>query len=54
MVLACDGTPVIVPCSEATSFKLSAEALEGAITAGTRWVILNTPCNPTGAFYSRR
>lgn len=52
MVLACDGTPVIVACGENTGFKLTPEALEGAITSRTRWLILNTPSNPTGAFYS--
>ena len=52
MVLACDGTPVIIPCGENAGFKLAAEALEQAITPRTRWVILNSPCNPTGAFYS--
>lgn len=52
MVLACDGTPVIVACGENTGFKLTPEALEGAITPRTRWLILNTPSNPTGAFYS--
>jgi aspartate aminotransferase len=52
MVLALDGTPVIVPCGESSGFKLTAAALEGAITPRTRWVVLNSPCNPTGAFYS--
>ena len=52
MVEACDGTPVIVSCGENARFKLSAEALEKAITPRTRWLILNSPCNPTGAFYS--
>jgi len=52
MVLACDGGPVIVHCTEAMGFKLSAAALEKAITPRTRWVVLNAPCNPTGAFYS--
>ncbi|WP_343044717.1 aspartate transaminase [Allomesorhizobium camelthorni] len=52
MVLACDGTPVVVPCGETAGFKLTAEALEKAVTPKTRWVILNSPCNPTGAFYS--
>ncbi|MBN8945390.1 MAG: aspartate transaminase [Rhizobiales bacterium] len=52
MVLACDGTPVIVACGENSGFKLTAEALEQAITPKTRWLILNTPSNPTGAFYS--
>jgi aspartate aminotransferase len=52
MVLACDGTPVIVACGENAGFKLTAEALDKAITPKTRWLILNTPSNPTGAFYS--
>jgi aspartate aminotransferase len=52
MVLACDGTPVIVACGENAGFKLTAETLEAAITPRTRWLILNTPSNPTGAFYS--
>ena len=51
MVEACDGT-VIVSCGENARFKLSVEALEKAITPRTRWLILNSPCNPTGAFYS--
>ena len=44
---------VIVPCSEATGFKLTPQALASAITSRTRWVILNSPSNPTGAVYSR-
>lgn len=52
MALSCDGTPVIVRCSEDDGFKLTAPALEAAITPRTRWLILNTPSNPTGAFYS--
>ena len=52
MVLACDGTPVIVTCGENAGFKLTADALQNAITPRTRWLILNTPSNPTGAFYS--
>ena len=53
MVLANEGTPVIVSCGEDTGFKLTPEALAGALTERTRWVILNTPSNPTGAVYSR-
>ncbi|MFJ4210597.1 aspartate transaminase [Paenarthrobacter sp. NPDC089675] len=53
MVLANDGTPVIVPCGEETGFKLAPEALEQAITPKTKWLILNAPSNPTGAVYSR-
>jgi aspartate aminotransferase len=52
MVLACDGKPVIVTCGENAGFKLTADALENAITPRTRWLILNTPSNPTGAFYT--
>ncbi|MDR6558836.1 aspartate aminotransferase [Arthrobacter pascens] len=53
MVLANDGTPVVVPCGEETGFKLTPEALAGALNERTKWVILNTPSNPTGAVYSR-
>ena len=52
MVIAHDGKPVIVRCSENQGFKLTAEALEAAITPKTRWLILNAPSNPTGAAYS--
>lgn len=52
MVLACDGTPVVVPCPEETGFLLTPAALEAAITPATRWLILNSPSNPTGAAYS--
>ncbi|SEE62854.1 aspartate aminotransferase [Streptomyces sp. 3213] len=52
MVRANDGTPVIVDCPEADGFKLTPERLESALTARTRWVILNTPGNPTGSAYT--
>jgi aspartate aminotransferase len=52
MVIANDGTPVIVACPEETGFKLTAEALEAAITPRTMWLILNAPSNPTGAAYN--
>ena len=52
MVLACDGTPVIVPCAEADGFRLTPAALEAAITPKTRWLIFNSPTNPTGTTYS--
>lgn len=48
------GTPVIVPCPEAVGFKLTPAALDGAITARTKWLILNAPGNPSGAVYSRQ
>ena len=53
MVLANDGTPVIVQCPEKDGFKLTPQALEAAITPKTRWLILNYPSNPTGSIYTR-
>jgi aspartate aminotransferase len=47
-----DGTPVAVPCGQNAGFKLGAEALQAAITPKTKWLILNSPSNPTGAAYS--
>ena len=52
MVLANDGTPVALPCVEAQGFKLLPAQLEAAITPRTRWLIINSPSNPTGAIYS--
>ncbi|MFL5135929.1 MAG: aminotransferase class I/II-fold pyridoxal phosphate-dependent enzyme, partial [Microvirga sp.] len=52
MVLFGDGTPVIVQCPESSGFKLRPEDLERAITPKTKWLILNSPSNPTGAAYS--
>jgi aspartate aminotransferase len=52
MVLACDGVPVAVSCPEEQGFKLTPEGLDAAITARTRWLILNSPSNPTGATYT--
>ncbi|HKM61331.1 MAG TPA: pyridoxal phosphate-dependent aminotransferase [Acidisphaera sp.] len=52
IVALADGTPVIVPCSQNHGFKLRPEDLEAAITPRTRWFMLNSPCNPTGAAYS--
>jgi aspartate aminotransferase len=52
MVLVADGTPVIVDCPEAKGFKLQPEDLDRAITPRTKWLILNSPSNPTGAAYS--
>ncbi|NRB54457.1 MAG: pyridoxal phosphate-dependent aminotransferase [Salinicola sp.] len=47
-----EGVPRIVACDASSGFKLTAEALAGAITPRTRWLVLNTPSNPTGAVYS--
>jgi aspartate aminotransferase len=48
-----EGKPVIVACDQNSGFKLRPEQLEAAITPRTKWFILNNPCNPTGAAYSR-
>lgn len=47
------GTPVRVPCPETAGFKLTVEQLEAAITPRTKWLMQNSPSNPTGAVYSR-
>ncbi|MCA1360947.1 aspartate transaminase [Bradyrhizobium sp. IC3069] len=52
MVIACDGVPKIVACPESQGFKISPAQLEAAITGKTRWLIINSPSNPTGASYS--
>jgi aspartate aminotransferase len=52
MVIANGGKPVIVTCGENRRFKLTPDALEAAITPATRWVILNSPSNPTGVAYT--
>ena len=54
MVLLNGGTPVIAAADAASGFKLTADALQKAITPRTRWLILNTPNNPSGAVYTRR
>jgi len=52
MVLIADGRPVNVVCREDNGFRLDAPDLEAAITPRTRWLLLNSPSNPTGAAYS--
>ena len=52
MVLLAGGTPVAVEASLETSFKLTPEQLEAAITDKTKWFIFNSPSNPTGAGYN--
>ncbi|KMO33036.1 aspartate aminotransferase [Methylobacterium tarhaniae] len=52
MVGLCGGTPVFADTTMETNFKLQAEELERAITPKTKWVILNSPSNPSGAAYS--
>ena len=53
MVLMAGGTPVVVETSLETSFKMTPEMLEAAITPKTKWLIFNSPSNPTGAGYDR-
>ena len=52
MVLLAEGVPVSVACPQEVSFKLTPAALDAAITPKTKWLILNSPSNPTGAGYS--
>ncbi|MDL2172002.1 MULTISPECIES: pyridoxal phosphate-dependent aminotransferase [Asaia] len=52
IVALADGTPVIVQTKPENGFRLDAEALRAAITPRTKWLVLNSPCNPTGAVYS--
>jgi aspartate aminotransferase len=52
MVLASDGQPVTVACPEQNGFKLTPAQLEAAITPRTRWLLINSPSNPTGASYT--
>jgi len=53
MVSLQGGIPVVVSCDRTAGYKLSAAALEATITDRTRWLILNSPNNPTGAVYTR-
>ncbi|MFT4707665.1 MAG: aspartate aminotransferase [Ascidiaceihabitans sp.] len=52
MVLLAGGTPVIAQASLQTGFKLTADQLEEAITPNTKWLLFNSPSNPTGAGYT--
>jgi aspartate aminotransferase len=52
MVLLAEGEPVAVQCSQNNGFKLRPEDLDAAITPKTKWLILNSPSNPTGAAYT--
>ncbi|EJL77894.1 aspartate/tyrosine/aromatic aminotransferase [Polaromonas sp. CF318] len=53
IALLADGVPVFVDCHEVKGFKLQPESLERAITPKTRWLVLNSPNNPSGAAYTR-
>lgn len=52
MTVLCGGEPVIVPCTAENGFRMSADQLESAITPKTKWLILNSPSNPTGSTYT--
>jgi aspartate aminotransferase len=52
MVLLADGTPVPVACPQNYGFKMRPEDLDAAITPKTKWLILNSPSNPSGAAYT--
>ena len=53
IVLLAEGKPIIVECSQKQGFKISAKQLEENITSKTKWLMLNSPSNPTGAIYSK-
>ena len=52
IVLLAGGTPIILECDEKQGFKINPSELEKSITKKTKWIILNSPSNPTGACYS--
>ncbi len=53
MTLVADGTPVVVTCDIDSGFKITPSQLDAAITPRTKWLMLNSPGNPSGAIYSR-
>lgn len=53
MTLVADGKPVIVECGLKSGFKLTPSQLDAAITSRTKWLMINSPGNPSGAVYSR-
>jgi aspartate aminotransferase len=53
IVLLAEGKPVIVECPESQNFKITAKQLEKSITEKTKWLMLNSPSNHTGAVYSK-
>jgi len=54
IVLLAEGKPVIVQCPENQNFKITADQLEKNITDKTKWLMLNSPSNPTGCLYSKQ
>ena len=53
IVLLAGGNPIVLPCSIENNFKINPEQLEAVITPKTKWLILNSPSNPTGAAYTK-
>ncbi len=53
MAALCGGVPVFVSCGPNAQYKLTPEALEAAISPKTKWLVLNSPSNPTGAAYTK-
>jgi len=54
IVLLAGGIPKIVKCSEKNNFKITPSELEKSITDKTKWIIINSPSNPTGSGYARK
>ncbi len=54
IILLAGGKPKIVKCDEKNSFKITPEQLKKAISKKTKWVILNSPSNPTGSAYTKK
>mgnify|MGYP001415847980 CR=1 FL=1 len=54
IILLAGGRPKIIKCDEKNNFKLTPEKLKKAITKKTKWLILNSPSNPTGSTYSKK
>jgi len=54
IVLLAGGLPIILECNEKQGFKINPSILEKSITKKTKWIILNSPSNPTGACYSEK
>ena len=54
IILLAGGTPVVVECEESADFKILPEQIEKNVTKNTKWIILNSPSNPTGSVYSEQ
>ncbi len=52
ITLLSDGVPVVIQCPAESGFKITPEQLEAAITPNTKWFMMNSPCNPSGAAYT--